>query len=346
MPPALSAYLEGVRVLAALVVVLAHLSHRRFVGEPLTPLAAFMGDAVMVFFVLSGFVIAHAAQRGTARDYAVARVARILPVAWLALLVTFALDRAGLALNPDAYDGWWYVPLTAAQYPASALFVHRLWWINGEVGSMLPYWSLHNEVWYYAVFGLLVFARGPWRPPLIVAALLAMGPPILALWPIWMMGVLAQRIVAAGGSRRLGLVLAVLAPLGWATLLLLAGRPLIDASWVQRPQILQDYAAGLAFAVHVTGMGLWLRGVPLRRPALVRVLRWLAGGTFTLYLLHLPVAQFVGAAVPSGPGRGALLLAAAIGVPYLLAPSVERNRGTWRALAERAIGFRDRDAAR
>ena len=35
-----------------------------------------------------------------------------------------------------------------------------------------------------------------------------------------------------------------------------AGRPLIDASWVQRPQILQDYAAGLAFAVHVTGLGL------------------------------------------------------------------------------------------
>ena len=63
MRPQLSVYMDAVRLAAAFVVLLAHASELMFEGVPLP----FPGkDAVIVFFVLSGFVIAFVAREKTA----------------------------------------------------------------------------------------------------------------------------------------------------------------------------------------------------------------------------------------------------------------------------------------
>src|SRR3954452_6223967 len=66
----LSAFLDLTRTLAALTVFLAHLSKPQFGGAPVSVFGESSHSAVIVFFVLSGFVISWTAERdGGAREY-------------------------------------------------------------------------------------------------------------------------------------------------------------------------------------------------------------------------------------------------------------------------------------
>ena len=147
-----SLYLDLVRFGAALVVFLGHLSSPAFTGGFLAPLAAWLSAAVMVFFVLSGFVIAHVTDdcEVSAGDYAVARLARIYSVALPALVATALLDAAGRAIDPVHYllDPGYQPRNLLLQFSAAALFLNQLWYLDMPVGTMAPYWSLGYEVCY------------------------------------------------------------------------------------------------------------------------------------------------------------------------------------------------------
>jgi peptidoglycan/LPS O-acetylase OafA/YrhL len=107
MPKNISLYLDALRLLAAVAVFLAHdgglIRHIPYMGinGP---------EAVACFFVLSGFVITFVGNHAeaTLTEYAVARIARIYPVAVLAMLVTFIADRIGLLSAPQNYLGQSY----------------------------------------------------------------------------------------------------------------------------------------------------------------------------------------------------------------------------------------------
>lgn len=61
MTSEVSIYLDAIRFTAAMVVFLGHVSGQRLTGGLLWQVGRYMDDAVIVFFVLSGFVIAHVA---------------------------------------------------------------------------------------------------------------------------------------------------------------------------------------------------------------------------------------------------------------------------------------------
>ena len=140
-----SLYLDAIRLAAALTVAVGHLSASHLTGGLGWQAAAYMGDAVTVFFVLSGFLIAHATRReASARSYAVARLARLASVALPALVLTFALDAAGRTLNPALYAnlGGYVWDGRVWQAAASLLFANQWWWLDIAAGSNLPYWSM------------------------------------------------------------------------------------------------------------------------------------------------------------------------------------------------------------
>jgi hypothetical protein len=87
-----SIYLDLLRFTAALWVVVAHLQNWG-VARWLPDLSG--RDAVVIFFVLSGLVITHAAQGRTFRQYAVARLARIYSVALPIILIAIIVDWQG-----------------------------------------------------------------------------------------------------------------------------------------------------------------------------------------------------------------------------------------------------------
>lgn len=102
-----SLYLDIVRFVAALAVFLDHLSSKPFTENVLFHAFGLYGQlAVIVFFVLSGYVIAFvtATKELDAKSFFVARVSRIYSVVILALILTLLLDNIGMIFNGDFYQ--------------------------------------------------------------------------------------------------------------------------------------------------------------------------------------------------------------------------------------------------
>jgi peptidoglycan/LPS O-acetylase OafA/YrhL len=199
------------------------------------------------------------------------------------------------------------------------------------------------EVPYYVIFGLAHFTKGRWRWPLVALALLLAGPAIVISFPLWLLGVVVYRSSCRHPiSPRAGLWLFAGSLAAWLSYELVAqhsGRLLVDVNaWFKRVQVLQDYVVGTCFAVNLLGFqaAVHLLGRPLL--PLARLIRWLAGATFALYLTHEPIAQFLVAtspwAVSDGRTRAAVLLGT-LTLVFLLAAITERRKQDWRRLFER-----------
>jgi peptidoglycan/LPS O-acetylase OafA/YrhL len=182
-----SAALDLVRLCAASAVFIGHLGKPEFGGAQFAAIGAHGRSAVVVFFVLSGFVIAWTARReATAMNYVVARGARIYSVAVPALILTYLLDVSTGNISYQHLAPWKYVPLFLS-------FTTDFWFLNESAFSNVPWWSLCYEVWFYVVFGIVFFGRGVVRWIAAAVCLAIMGPRLWLLFPIWLMGVAIHR---------------------------------------------------------------------------------------------------------------------------------------------------------
>lgn len=132
--------LEGVRALAALAVVVTHVSFQTATGWAW---AERLDYGVAVFFVLSGFLLWRRRHVHTAGQYALSRVARLAPLYVVCVVVV-------LALLPDAS------PLTLPQVITN-LTGTQLYIADGLVPGLTQLWSLCVEFAFYAVLPLLAW---------------------------------------------------------------------------------------------------------------------------------------------------------------------------------------------
>lgn len=161
--------LEGLRGVAAILVALSHLwamgalMPKDFVPLWLRPLEAGHA-AVLVFFVLSGYVIGltNSAPPTPAliRAYVNRRVVRLLPIYWIALGFTACVVPA---MTADR----WFASLTLLQNNSD-----YFGWHPAPPISNTPIWSLHYEFVYYAAF-LVLWRRPDWLGGSLVIALLS-----------------------------------------------------------------------------------------------------------------------------------------------------------------------------
>ncbi len=354
---ATSLYLDGWRLSAATVVFVGHVAGQRFTGGLFWQIEPYTGQAVTVFFVLSGFVIAYATDRGcdTARSYAVSRLARVYSVALPALVLTFILDAMGRAARPDLYtSAWGYVADGRAwQFFANLLLINQLWTLAVPPGSDLPYWSLGYEAWYYVIFGLAVFTPVRWRAFLVAATLLLVGPAITAMLPLWLLGWWGYRVCARGQvGRRAGWTMCVGSLLAWAAFEL-CGQTAV-ASLVHVPPILkrgslvEDYVVAVLFIVHIIGFAAISPVFSKVASRLQKPVRWVAGATFTIYLLHLPIAQFLATRTPWPPAAWQtrmLLFGGTLLILFAVAEVTERRKTLWRQVFEGVLFRADRHRA-
>ena len=309
--PGLSLYLELLRLLAATEVVLFHVNGFALLGGQRAAWNAFGHEAVVVFFVLSGFVIAFAAQtrEHTAKAYAVSRLTRIYSVALPCLLFTLLFDRIGQALAPQLYAGLITDGSALVRLVLGGLFLNESWSVSAQMFSNTPYWSIAYEFWYYAVFAALFYFRGWARITLTALAGLIAGYKILLLFPIWALGWGVYRWTRSHQvSPALGVVLFVQPALvlylddslswtrhagEWLAAMIGQDTWRVGLSWSR--YVLTDTLLGLSMAVHFVGaaaLSPWLERalLPLAKPV-----KWLAARSFTLYLLHQPAMLLVGA---------------------------------------------------
>lgn len=341
LPPPLSLYLDCCRFLAAVLVVASHLGPYRIVDAQRDAWLLDLGrESVVVFFVLSGFVIAHTTRHKNPdlRGYCLARCTRIysvaLPLLVLAFALAAALAAAGLASANQFYQlgkPWLYLPL-------HLLFMGELWTISEPPPLLAPWWSLGYEVWYYVLFGALYYLRGRRRIVAAASLLLFMGPKLWLLLPVWASGVLVYRWQQGLAFKR------PLALLGWGAslgLLVLfketgtdsALRALAHAIWPfpglplkSADRFLADYVVCLLVAANFlcaksAGFSSLLR---IERPV-----RGLASYTFTLYLVHVLVMTLWLVLYPHDPASAvdvALLLAAVAAVTWLVGQVTEQRK--------------------
>ncbi len=345
----LSFYLNLIRLCASLSVFLGHCTWLWTPGlfEPFRTYG--FADAVLAFFVLSGFVIGYAVDRKepTPWIYAVNRAARIYSVALPALLSTFLLDTLGRHLCAGLYSAsWGYSTMhPERQFLRSLFFVNEIWWWRSSPGSNGPFWSLAYEVCYYVAFGITAFMKGRRRFLAAAAVLTVAGPMVAVLFPVWLLGYGCYRLSVRGAvGQRAGwllcvgcLVLVVLFE-AWATNdgLRLHPAPLFAHRW----QLLQDGVVALCLAGHLLGAQAIAPSLAPVVRVLSRPVNWAAGASFTLYLFHFPIAQFLAALDPwprdSWPSV-ALILGGTIVLVLLVAELTERRKEIWRRGFSQAV---------
>lgn len=345
-----SLYLDLLRFGAAVAVAVTHLAYTELSGGQLAAWRLVGNDAVMVFFVLSGLVIAHVAttKETALRDYAASRLARLWSVAVPALAITLALDLWGKSVNPAAYAEWWFQgDQPVLRLAAAASFTNELWFASIRPFSNGPYWSLGYEFWFYAIFAGLAYFRGRKRIALAGGMAVVAGPKIMLLFPVWWLGVWAyDRIRRAPPSPAAGWVLfagsvAAYALLRWygvPTQLLAATADMLGQDFVnERLRFSNEFLAShligpLVVANFIGAHALAGQLERMLAPA-ARLIRWAAQSTFALYLLHYPLLRFIGATVPYdrlSAVHVALVLAGVIAVILTIGPAIERTKAGWR----------------
>jgi len=333
----LSGYLDFLRFGAAFVVLLSHWAYPRFTDGQYSFIRELNlgSDAVVLFFVLSGFVITFAATEKDKQPgrYSFSRLSRLWSVAIPALALTVILDAWGVAANPDFYlDTPYYSALSSWGYWWRGLSFSSHW--AGDtlrLGSNGPYWSLSYEAAYYLLFGILLYMRGVMRLVALLCCGVIFGLKILLLAPAWFMGVgvylLLRKLKTETYSRDLNLIYI------FAPLCLYVVFQFIDLPQTLRAvtvltfgvetysglgfsdEFIWNAVIGLLFSVHLFAMGRCYAqsAAPLKGQS---AMKWLAGGSFSLYLVHYPVLQWGGAALPRTDIRlldhGVLLLAVLI----------------------------------
>jgi peptidoglycan/LPS O-acetylase OafA/YrhL len=349
MHRATSTYLDLLRFAAAATVFAVHAYPSRLTGgvPGLWRLGNLGNDAVMVFFVLSGFVIAHVVheRERTPKVYAISRLARLYSVVVPAIALTIVADVVGTRLAPALYGANWY----AADNPlwrivANLTFVNELWFSSVRLFSNVPFWSLGYEFWYYLFFCVAVFSAGWSRVVALAALALVMGPKILLLLPVWLLGVLAYRATQAQAlSVRTGLLLTVASLLGYVAFRLVDGPRHLDGitnRWLGSEAVaalgyskwfLSSYLIGTLVALHLVGIAAISPWLARKLPG--GAIRYLASFTFALYLFHYPLLHVYAAwlehAGLSGY-RGAIVIPATLLTVWLLAQLTERRKATVR----------------
>ncbi len=337
LDPSESLWLDLVRAVSALFVVLDHAP--TLFDMPNVP--RWGHQAVMVFFVLSGYVISYVAdtREQSARAFMVARLARLWSVLIPAIVLTVACDVIGRSFGTDVRG----FATSPADHPfirigAAVVFLSETW-VSIQPLSNGVAWSLNAEFWYYVIFAVWVFIpKGRMRfAALTICALLA-GFKALLLLPIWLMGVALYRWQAPRRLNRaatLALCMAGTAFVAWVlayrsysgpiTIMQAYINPWIFNQLAQSRVFWFDWCMGLAVAASLLGAREFARYLPLMSVA--PAIRWCAGISFAAYLFHMPLLHLIASFLP--PTQGWLAVALVLCVIALVGPAVERSKRWW-----------------
>lgn len=360
MNPTLSAYLDVVRIIAAFLVVAGHMNAYSISGGLLGGIAHHATESVIVFFVLSGFVISYAVseREQTLRSYILARTSRVYLVAILAVPVTLIADAIGSAKMPSLYFGhsFFNAHTGLGDIALTLTFLNEVWNSHIIIGSNEPFWSLGFEVWYYFIFGAFAFTSGKRRILILLAFILAAGPKIVSYLFIWLIGVATFKIVDR--SRRIGRPL--FSPV--AAIVLFVSTPVFYfALHAHRTVWLGNYAffgdnfrwnthtllvwfyfgtVAIIFALNIISFSALSQTQPEMSVRCRATIHWIAGATFTLYLMHEPIMRSLAAYAPGPVSSLAHVAFIAVGtllIVYLIAELGERRKQAWRRLLSRLI---------
>lgn len=316
-------FLDGLRGLAALYVMIGHarwllwegysegyLKHPELYGAFQKAVMYFFSlfkyghEAVLFFFVLSGFVIhlKHARQikKGVYtvfdfKTYLGRRAKRLYPPLLFALLLTFMLDSYGRTMNYGIYTGFTNYSvinesinsdLGLKTFLGNLLFLQRTF--VPVYGSNGPLWSLMYEWWFYMIYPLFLIINkrsiaGSFGVVTIVATLASLLPEIPMISTVlqyffsWCLGA----FLADFHAKRY--TINAILPVGLT--LLLPAMFILDSKVPF--DVLADTLWAIGFAALIyTLLRAFQNGKNFR---ILSKLKWLGDCSYTLYIIHFPI---------------------------------------------------------
>ena len=336
-----SIYLDAVRFAAACLVVIYHAYGLKITGGFLWWLRGYGPTSVMVFFVLSGYVIGFvsSAKENCLSDYAVARISRLYSVVLPAIALTVACNFLGEQFNSQLYQGPWEPDQgdSIFRYFATAGMLQDVWAIDLNPKNNGSFWSLSYEFIFYVIFAGAFYLRGFARVLVVLAGAILGGPGILLMAPIWWLGFWAYRLHTSKSFLPAPWLAGCLFVFGLAVL---AFSPkyrdwwVVDIAYV-RPSVLAEYIDGVAFFVHLLGVPMVVAKISRFLIIFERQISFASGLTFSIYLFHMPIVRLAAGVSPfvSSPGSWRNILfvyGATVLFVLLLGVPAERSKYWWR----------------
>jgi peptidoglycan/LPS O-acetylase OafA/YrhL len=271
--------------------------------------------AVVVFFVLSGYLVGGSVIRDIGRNrfswpqYALRRLTRLWTVLIPALVLGCILDLTTerfFSTTRFFRDGYFTSQLHGApslwNFVRNFFFLQTVAWFPGpRFGTNGALWSLSSEFWYYALFPLLAVGLLSVRSSravrigfalLCAVLLLFVGPRISLSFPVWLLGVGAYMVPAKIPAKFQTAAIMVLALQFLLVLYVLRSRPTLP--------ILADSI--LAFSFTLLLYGLLHRRAMVGQSLYSRLAHTLSLPSYTLYACHIPMtvlsAAFLASAFP------------------------------------------------
>ncbi|WP_377299562.1 acyltransferase family protein [Rhizobium sp. SGZ-381] len=276
------AALDGLRGMAALTVLLSHLSNLTQLVQPLGNGAGQLG--VMLFFALSGFLMAHN-HAGEPLDwqhagrYATRRAARILPLYVLVIVVAFVF---GLVTENQLYG----YNVTTGNLLSHLMFIRG----DGII------WTVPVEIQFYVLF-LIIWALSHMPIAIytltIAAVILSLSvsadalPTLIRCLPYFLFGV-TIRLISPPSKKVAGPLFMGALTLYWLSLPQM--RPLFG---FEPPALLDTWRDPLCMIVVCTLIWCAQSSSAAERLFGNSVTRWLGDISFSLYLLHSPLIGFL-----------------------------------------------------
>jgi peptidoglycan/LPS O-acetylase OafA/YrhL len=332
--------------------------HRVLLAVPYI-LTAAGHEAVVIFFVLSGFLIGGTVRRSFElgqwnwAGYLSNRLVRLWIVLLPGLLLTLLWDKIGIALEASrpVYLGDPGHPMVGsiARTDAAAVFIGNVLFVQEVLvpafGSNGPLWSLANEFWYYVLFPLGLLAILPissTRTRIITAALFTLlgvwlRTTLLPLFPVWLLGAALINLPRPHLSNSLRWMAAAT----YVPIVFLCTR-LHGTLGIVSDYILAGVTAALIWTLLSAS-----RAAPAAAGQ-VRFSHGLARFSYTLYVVHLPFLTLMAALLvgdrrwqPTPPHIAAALgiLAVTLAYAYGIASLTEFHTDRVRRWVQRSLGI-------
>ena len=316
-------HLDMARGLASLAVVFGHLRNIFFqdyqtVSQSLLGpfvktvyfLSGFGHQAVMIFFVLSGFFITRSIMNAHQKGcwswgwYLSQRLTRLWLVLIPALIMTAVWDGFGIRFNPGALQYLGTAESNVTNYLVSGrlninYFIGNIFFTQTILcptfGSNSPIWSLANEFWYYVLFPCFwVSLRSSTRfiARCILSSIAALicffiGTPILFGFSIWLMGSLCYFVTKTKWGHKIFAPKAVRLLTSSIFLIVLAGTRFHLSSFFG-----SDFAIGIAFSLFMCSICF---SHPKIESIYANTAQKLSSISYSLYVTHLPPIVFAAA---------------------------------------------------
>ncbi|HEX5152906.1 MAG TPA: acyltransferase [Parafilimonas sp.] len=333
-----SIFLDSIRLICALIVVIGHC---RQILAPDWHVQTGIFDlghgAVIVFFVLSGFVIAHTvtSKKRTINNYLVARFSRLYSIYAPALLITLFCALLSFFINKSIYFQY-DRGNNILRYFLTLFFCNELWFSSTAPPINGPFWSLSFEFWYYIIFALVYFKWGNLRGMFALALVcLFIGPKILAMFPIWCFGWFAYKIKTLNIRPFIARIISLLFLV--TAVLLMKILPEYPNKVGYKPLYMANAFISDMLTGFFAAISMWFLPTNTERrlnnSASVSRFRFYANLTYPLYLLHFPILVLLSTILHNynfaAINNYFIGLVSTLILCFLLGAFFEREKGFW-----------------